>query len=282
MLRGKTVILELEVSFGHSFRKPASAHGEKIVCGIEHEIDGDNNDRYIGASPISREFLPDGAHMEPKITRLKKDGQEDGQDTTEGVEITLGGGGLDDDKIHQKAVITFLCNKEPKGRRSRGLDSRDDGKEGSNDDGGKEPYHKDWEDAKKTKDGAGGTIEFVAFKDAVLELEWTSPYACEDAISNPPKEDKEPSSDDGSDNGGSNTGRGWGFFSWFFFLIFLLFAGFLVFTAWVNYSRNGARGCDLLPFSDTLRDLPYILGDWWRKIASTLGGSGTRGGYSAV
>ena len=246
-----------------------------LVCGIEHQLDSEEKDRYIGAMPIAREFVSDGAHLEPKITRLNKDGQE-------GVEITLGGGALDEDKVHQKAVITFICDKEPKERRSRSLDTREDDNEVGKNDDEKEPYHKDWADARKTKDGAGGSIEFIAYRDAILELEWTTPFACEDAVSNPPKDDKEPSPDNGSDNGGSNTGGGWGFFSWFFFLVFMLLACFLIFTAWVNYSRNGARGCDLLPFSDTLRDLPYILGDWSRKIATTLGGSGTRGGYSAV
>lgn len=39
---------------------------------------------------------------------------------------------------------------------------------------------------------------------------------------------------------------------------------------------------DLLPHSDTIRDLPYLLKDFVRRVISTVQGGGSRGGYSAV
>lgn len=50
----------------------------------------------------------------------------------------------------------------------------------------------------------------------------------------------------------------------------------------MNYSRYGARGWDLLPHGDTIRDIPYLMKDWGRRVFSTVQGAGSRGGYSAV
>lgn len=64
--------------------------------------------------------------------------------------------------------------------------------------------------------------------------------------------------------------------------LFLCVAAYLIFGSWLNYNRYGARGWDLLPHGDTLRDIPYIFQDWLRRVINTLQGSGSRGGYSAV
>lgn len=176
--------------------------------------------------------------------------------------MELGGGELD--KQSQKAKINLTCISKDEKEERKLVEAVEDGK--NDEENGDEKKRKA---AGKTEDGAGGRIEFVSYDEKELELNWLSPYACENAASAPGEDTKQAS--------GS-----WGFFSWFFFLVFMLLVAFVLFTAWVNYTRNGARGWDLLPFSDTLRDLPYILGDWSRKIASTLGGGGTRGGYSAV
>jgi hypothetical protein len=64
--------------------------------------------------------------------------------------------------------------------------------------------------------------------------------------------------------------------------LFLCVAAYLIFGSWLNYNRYGARGWDLLPHGDTLRDIPYIFHDWLRRVINTLQGSGSRGGYSAV
>lgn len=65
--------------------------------------------------------------------------------------------------------------------------------------------------------------------------------------------------------------------------IFLSIGAYLIFGSWLNYSRYGARGWDLLPHGDTIRDLPYIVKDLGKSITSRVGGGGgSRGGYSAV
>ena len=63
---------------------------------------------------------------------------------------------------------------------------------------------------------------------------------------------------------------------------FLGIAAYLIFGSWLNYNRYGARGWDLLPHGDTIRDIPYLVKDWSRKVADTVGSGGARGGYSAV
>jgi len=63
---------------------------------------------------------------------------------------------------------------------------------------------------------------------------------------------------------------------------FLVTAAYLIFGSWLNYNRYGARGWDLLPHGDTIRDVPYLLKDWTRRVVNTVQGNGSRGGYSAV
>lgn len=58
-------------------------------------------------------------------------------------------------------------------------------------------------------------------------------------------------------------------------------ASYLIFGSWLNYNRYGARGWNLLPHSDILRDVPYLLKEWLRRVVSTFS-SDSRGGYSAV
>jgi hypothetical protein len=64
--------------------------------------------------------------------------------------------------------------------------------------------------------------------------------------------------------------------------VFLGIAAYLIFGSWLNYNLHGARGWDLLPHSDMIRDLPYLMKDLVRSLLNTLQGSGNRGGYSAV
>lgn len=65
--------------------------------------------------------------------------------------------------------------------------------------------------------------------------------------------------------------------------LFLCIAAYLIFGSWLNYNRYGARGWDLLPHADTIRDVPYLFNDWMRRVINTLQGSGgSRGGYAAV
>ena len=162
------------------------------------------------------------------------------------------------------------------------LRRRDDNEDGDKDGDEKRPDEGDdktrpeWEAAKKTEDGSGGTIEFLSYEDNTLRLDWRTKYGCENF-----KGDGDDASDGDGDSGGGGGGR-WGFFSWLFFLGFMGLLLYFAVSAWMNYTRYGAQGWDLIPHSDTLRDIPYILGDWWRKIVGTVSGGGSRGGYSAV
>ncbi|OTA57919.1 hypothetical protein K449DRAFT_385989 [Hypoxylon sp. EC38] len=104
----------------------------------------------------------------------------------------------------------------------------------------------------------------------VLRLTWLSKYACSE------------SDDDGSDGSGEKPNPHWGFFTWLVILVFLGTAAYLIFGSWLNYNRYGARGWDLVPHGDTIRDIPYLLKDWTRRVLNTVQGSGSRGGYSAV
>lgn len=214
-----------------------------------------------------RNYIHEHAEFNPVYTRLK-DSASNTDSQKEGLRLEIGGGvkKTGQDKRPQRAVIEFICRKD------EDAESDAEGSDEDEDDNG-ERKRPEWEAAKKTDDGAGGELEFLSYdqdssrNEDTLRLNWYTPHGCEDAASS------------GRDTSSSG---GWGFFSWFFFIIFMGLLVFIIFTAWINYTRNGARGWDLLPYSDIIRDVPYILGDWGRKIVSTLNGGGARGGYSAV
>jgi hypothetical protein len=63
---------------------------------------------------------------------------------------------------------------------------------------------------------------------------------------------------------------------------FLTTAAYLIFGSWLNYNRYGARGWDLLPHGDAIRDIPYMVKDLGRKVVGAVQNPGSRGGYSAV
>lgn len=226
----------------------------------------------FSVKPIARQYTHDNANLNAKKTRLKAEDPD-----TEGLQVELGGGeykvdlgGGKSNTVKEKAIIKFIC-KSKKERRVRWDDEKDGGDKDDDKpkEGDDKHRHEDWDAFKKTDDGKGGTLEFISFiegeKEGVLNLEWRTYHACEEAASIEP-----PSS------------GGWGFFSWFFFLIFMGGLAYFAFFAWVNYTRYGAQGWDLVPHADALRDLPYILGDWIRKVVGTFTGGGSRGGYSAV
>lgn len=105
----------------------------------------------------------------------------------------------------QKAVIDFICpqerEEERKDRRSDIMVLADDGKDDGKDDGDGKEDEEDPNAGAEVDDGQGGTLKFLKYEDVekekILNLEWTTPYACEDAKTDPaPK-----------------TGH-WGFFTW--------------------------------------------------------------------
>ncbi|KAF3913089.1 hypothetical protein AA313_de0200694 [Arthrobotrys entomopaga] len=119
------------------------------------------------------------------------------------------------------------------------------------------------------KDGKGdNALKYISYEDnQVLTLEWRTGHACEEGIPVVPP----------TDSNGS-----WGFFTWFILIAFMAVAAYLIFGSWFNYNKYGARGWDLLPHSDTLRDLPYLIKDFLRRAVNTFQGTGGRGGYSAI
>jgi len=150
-------------------------------------------------------------------------------------------------KALQRAIIDFKCDPES----------------------GEEEKRDDDDQPKQSK----GNPSFVSYEQEMegkklydtLRLSWQTKYACRDY--------------DGPGDGGSSN---WGFFTWFILILFLGAAAYLIFGSWLNYNRYGARGWDLLPHGDTIRDIPYMMKDWGKKVVDTVSGPGTRGGYSAV
>jgi len=208
-----------------------------------------------------------------------------------GLRLELNGGIIKGDGIRQKqkAIVEFLCDKERKG--DENLYKPEDGY----------PYGKNKREEKDDDGKKGGNVEddgpdsaslqFVSYltsdPDAdVLRLKWRTKLACEQS-----KEELD-----------AEKNHHWGFFTWFILmygsplscssrccLLLILFnsaflstATYLIFGSWLNYNRYGARGWDLLPHGDTIRDVPYLLKDWMRRVTSTLQGGGSRGGYAAV
>lgn len=119
----------------------------------------------------------------------------------------------------------------------------------------------------------GKSLQFLSYKAEsetdVLRLKWRTKYACEGV--------KAPSG-----SGGSSSSGGWGFFTWLLIIVFLLAAAYIVFGSWLNYTRYGARGWDLVPHGDTIRDLPYVAREWVSGVKDRFGNGDMRGGYSAV
>ena len=200
--------------------------------------------------------------MEPKWTRLKT------MDTDEeGLQLELNGpkyGNFD-----QKAVIHFQCDPERTGNDAVVHDKQrrqdDDEVVGHGD----------------LRFKSYGPLETKSGTVEVLRLDWRTMYACEDYKGAPP-----------------SASSSWGFFTWFILMYvsrltcrvagltvssaFLGIAAYLIFGSWLNYNRYGARGWDLLPHGDTIRDIPYLMKDWGKKVADTVAGGPSRGGYSAV
>ncbi|KAH1511588.1 hypothetical protein KXX06_006052 [Aspergillus fumigatus] len=209
-----------------------------------------------------------------EVTRLKGDGQE-------GLLVKLAGGEyIDKDKKKKdaRAVIEFQCDPDRSGL--EGLSSVEEEEEEEEtrrrlvvrEDEGDKNKEKDKE---KTDPNDGSdpsrSLQFESFGPAdddayVLKLKWRTRYACDNYVR------------DRKGDGSSH----WGFFTWLIIILFLCVAAYLIFGSWLNYNRYGARGWDLLPHGDTLRDIPYIFQDWLRRVINTLQGSGSRGGYSAV
>ncbi|KHJ35588.1 putative autophagy protein atg27 [Erysiphe necator] len=252
--------------------------GEKLcpfgsrVCAMERIVN-DNTSILERGWPIAGELKEhSGGHIDEKWERLKTSSSY--TDTlTEGVKLEMHGGFMfrdDGKKRSQKAVVEFICDHTRNGTENLinpddeyvlpspqnlalALDSNKTAKTNEN-----------------VLDPNLPSLTFVEYNQEgqnldTLYLSWRTKFACEDA-----KEQK------------SIKERHWGFFSWFFLFLFLSLVAYFVFAIWINFNRDGARGWDLLPHSDTIQDIPYLFKDWIRRVLSTLQRSGSRRGYAAV
>ncbi|KAK5275079.1 type II membrane protein, partial [Exophiala xenobiotica] len=182
-----------------------------------------------------------GKSLDPKVTRLKA------QDVNaDGLQIEFNGGYYN--KRKQRAVIQLQCDKERTGNEERRKGKRD----------GKEKE----EDPEDPEEPTTSSLAFVSYGPVegkeqmdVVRFNWRTKYACEDyADSDEAKK------------------TGWGLFTWFILITFLGIAAYLIFGSWLNYNRYGARGWDLLPHGDTIRDIPYLFKDFSRKVVDTVSG----------
>lgn len=255
----------------------------------------DKIDTIEAAFPIAgdlRDF--GGKDMDPKWTLLKQStSNEDSQ--KDGLSLELFGGFSADGKHKaQKAIVEFLCDKtregdenlyNPEDKYQTTPDKREEDGEKKGEDGDKKEEDGDKKDG--DADDKSPSLEYVRYDTSdtaidVLRLKWRTKYACEGS-----KEDQD-----------SETSAHWGFFTWFILMYvhihpepislltdcsaFLSTATYLIFGSWLNYNRYGARGWDLLPHGDAIRDVPYLMKDWSRKVMSSVSGGGSRGGYAAV
>ncbi|KAI1768900.1 autophagy-related protein 27 [Hypoxylon sp. FL1150] len=258
-------------------------------------------DDFEEAFPLAGELKNHGGFdLDPEVTRLStSDSNADSQ--KEGVRVVMKGGFYKTPsmvKRPQRTIIEFVCDEKRNGTEGEWnpaddkYENGDDPAEGEesfdsrstnpllyraeDNDGGDGDGDGDDETPKEVQLGIGNdpSLIFNSYQPLdensnidVLRLTWLSKYACEKR------------EDGGSDDQPSSH---WGFFTWVVILVFVGTAAYLIFGSWLNYNRYGARGWDLLPHGDTIRDIPYLLKDWTRRVLNTVQGSGSRGGYSAV
>ncbi|KAL2137628.1 hypothetical protein VTI28DRAFT_8729 [Corynascus sepedonium] len=281
----------LESKKGEGNKEERCPEGTR-VCAIKHRWDPET-EKIVGVDQV----IPIVAGSDEAILWEAKrlPGDEDGKEAKEGkkkegLRLTLQGATKYQERI-QRTVVDFRCNPELEGtegewesldeyvpgdkdarRRREEKDDDKKEKEGDDKDGGdkegpvstpEKQLKKDgaaliWKGYKRGKDADGAEMD-------TLYLTWYTKHVCDAAADEPAGESK-----------------GWGFFTWFVIIFFLAIASYLIFGSWLNYNRYGARGWDLLPHGDTLRDAPYIIKDLIRRVLNTLQSTGSRGGYSAV
>lgn len=141
--------------------------------------------------------MSSGADLDPKWTSLSTSASPN--ERKNGLRLVMNGVTYKERK--QKAVIDFICPQEKKeerrDRRSDRMVLADDDK----DNGDGDEDEEDPGAGAEVDDGQGGTLKFLKYEDVekekILNLEWTTKYACEDAKTDPV----------------TKTGH-WGFFTW--------------------------------------------------------------------
>ncbi|ORY80034.1 autophagy-related protein 27 [Protomyces lactucae-debilis] len=119
------------------------------------------------------------------------------------------------------------------------------------------------------KKAGNGEPTLESDKAGKATIEWKTVHACEDDPERDVPAPGKPSSH-------------WGFFTWFFLVVFMAVAALLLMTLYGNYSRYGTIGMDPTPTVDTVRDIPFLFKDFANQVVETVKGSGARSGYSAV
>lgn len=248
------------------------------VCAIERLFDSTNSEGEIEkVIPIAGDFYAShGRTLDAEVTRLKNSASNSDADK-EGLLVQLHGGKYPETRQGrlQKAILELQCDRDWTGNEgfeedTKKLDGsgfvtiRNTTPEDEPDDSGPELPDLD----------QGKALQFQSFKPetdgvGVLRLTWKTKYACEGAFDEP-KEDRD-----------KNT-QGWGLFTWFLIILFLLAASYIILGSWLNYNRYGARGWDLIPHGDTIRDIPYIVKEFAGNMIDRVKGGDSRGGYSAV
>ena len=243
--------------------------------------------------PIAGEYgASKGRYLDPKVTRLK--GGESHEDVSrEGVRVELHGGKYPETRAgrDQKAIIEFVCDKKVTG--NEGFEDKDAAAEAqasavtiyegmpkrAEKDDDPKPDDDDDDDPELPDMDKDHSLQFVSYRAEgsdsdstdVLRLTWRTKYACEGERDNP------------SDEPSKSKKAGWGWFTWTIIVVFLLAASYIIFGSWLNYNRYGARGWDLIPHGDAIRDVPFAVKEWSGGMLDRLKGSGgSRGGYSAV
>ncbi|KAK5107523.1 hypothetical protein LTR62_001053 [Meristemomyces frigidus] len=258
------------------------------VCGVEERFNTIEHTRQIdGVRAIAGEFSTShgsGRALDPKVERLKESSNAE----MEGLRIELNGGRYPDQRggVTQKVVIELHCDAKLTG--NEGFEDAEEKMGLDVDSYGGMRRRADDDDDDDDVDGPelpdldkGKSLQFISYKSEgsdpateVLRLTWKTKYACENAADLPPS--------DGEDPKKKKSSGGWGFFTWFIIVFFLLVASYIIFGSWLNYNRYGARGWDLIPHGDALRDLPYVAKEWVGGLVERVKGGGARGGYSAV
>jgi hypothetical protein len=238
------------------------------VCAKEYDYREGFDERLSRVIAIAGEYTTtNGRALDPKFTRLKDSASN--SDGKEGVVIELHGGKYPFKKsgVPQKAIIEFLCTPDVTG--NEGFKDQSDLADPMYY-GAMETKDDDEDESDLPDLDKGKNLRFRSYEKEgeieVLRLRWKTKFACEGAA------DKDP----------GDVSSGWGFFTWLIIIVFLLAAAYIIFGSWLNYNRYGARGWDLIPHGDTIRDIPYIVKDWGSNVADRLKGGDSRGGYSAV
>ncbi|KAK3387473.1 autophagy-related protein 27 [Podospora didyma] len=260
------------------------------VCAIKHHWDSETSkSRTENVIPIAGNLADQGGgtldwHAEhiPGKADSESEDERDG-----GLRLTLPGGIYQ--HRAQSAVIEFRCNRkfngtegewesedgyEPGEWDKEKATKRDDDKSDDKDKEKKPDNNEDVEGFPEKQRKKEGDVALIweSYKLAedeksnTLHLTWHTQFACISNVSDEP----------------SPESSRWGLFTWLFIIVFLAVASYLIFGSWLNYNRYGARGWDLLPHGDAIRDIPWLLKDWTRRVLNTVQSSGSRGGYSAV